>query len=763
MPVLERGALLAARYLVQSRLGSGGMASVYECFDQHSGYPVAIKLLHDHLLADNPEIVQRFRQEAQLMLRLSHPAPHPNIAAVYDVIADSRCLAIVMELITGGGLDEALARNAQLDEGIATHLCVGILNGLQHIHAHDIVHRDLKLSNILLSIDQHNNITPKIADFGIAKGRWKDADPQLAAKLTQTQSMFGSPAYMAPELFDSAMAASPRSDIYAVGIMLYELLIGEVPFVVDSMPSHVMRVSTQPAPSPRLRRPELSGDIERVLAKALAKDPAERYQNAEDFAAALEGRLDLVSAEFAVSSDVDPSKIGSDYDVEQRIGRGPTCNVYRCVDPALGVRFAAKLLRSAETEKRQRLIEQARAQASLHQGRAHPGLVAIRHVLSDEQQCALVTEYVDGLTLDRYLNETKPEMDTISRLFHEAADALAFAHSQGVLHRNLRPSNVLIAWSSSDSALRKPAKLKLSDFGMDAISGLSPLELAERTQSVPFLAPELRYDAKHSTASDVYALCALWLFALLGNLPPEAQAPGRMQAAIPAIEERLRRLLSAGLDAKPTHRPSAQDLASALKPQSASKSSLPALPQATQPSNRFAWLIAIVVALLAIGAGAFVLLDDSKATSSTQQQPTPKLEATAPQNPDQSSSQIPDQSPDLEPAYAADLAAAEKDVRDSVDAFFAEKEDLAINCLMKCAPKRKKGQAIKKGFKFVEALIKVDAEGNVTDVEIVRDDLAVIELGDCVREEILTWKLPSPGSPRQWSKEWKIQLSQAVK
>src|SRR5690606_35764268 len=148
-----------------------------------------------------------------------------------------------------------------------------------------------------------------------------------------------------------------------LGVVLYQMLTRELPFVVDSMPSHVMRVSTQPAPSPRSVREDLSGDIERVIAVALAKDPNERFRSAEDFTAALTGRgVDVLGDGSMVTSDVDPERIGRDYKVIRRIGRGPVANVYQCVDETLGVPFAVKVLRGADETRRQRFVGEAKSQ-----------------------------------------------------------------------------------------------------------------------------------------------------------------------------------------------------------------------------------------------------------------------------------------------------------------------------------------------------------------------------------------------------------------
>lgn len=221
MSAVQIGSVIGKRYEVLSRLGAGGMAAVYLCADRETGEEVAIKLMHEHLRLDQPVLVERFRREARLMVRLTHPETHDNLLGVKQVLSGDDGLGIVMEAVADGlGLDTFLTQGP-LDEASTVAMMCQIIDGLDIIHQNAIIHRDLKPSNILLVRQPDGSLIPKIADFGIAKDLQADTDflekasPQVL--LTQTASAFGSPAYMAPELFDSAAEASPQSDYYALG------------------------------------------------------------------------------------------------------------------------------------------------------------------------------------------------------------------------------------------------------------------------------------------------------------------------------------------------------------------------------------------------------------------------------------------------------------------------------------------------------------------------------------------------------------------
>lgn len=765
MSGLGPGERIAQRYIVTARLGSGGMATVYRCQDslQH-GALVAVKLLHHHLLVDNPEIVARFRREAETLSVLSAHGGHPNVVRSRDAILRPDVQAIVMELVEGGrGLDALLADRGVLPEAEAVALVTALLAGLAHVHAHGIIHRDLKPSNVLLAHDPvRGTLVPRISDFGIAK--WLDRDDASApldSSLTQTRSAFGSPAYMAPELFDSAAAASIASDLYAVGVVLYELLVGTPPFVVDSMPSHVLRVSTQAAPSPRLRRPELSGDIERVLAIALAKDPQDRFPSAAAFAAALAGDSRELLARTPAA---DPERIGRDYRVDRRIGRGPHATVYACTDETLGVTVAVKLLRSTDAAVRERFLAEARAQAPLHQGRAHRSIAAIRHVISEDDVTALVLEHVEGLPLDRYVAEARPDLPTVLRLFAGAADGLSRAHGMGILHRNLKPQNFLVVWNhTAGAAAQRRPRTKLCDFGMDRL-GATPTFVAG-------LAPErVAGQGEPSAASDVYALAVLLVLALEGRLPAVlpagAEGARQLAASLPEVPSAMKSLLREMLAVAPAERPSMarvfEGLNEALRGLtgeglvSSAAIDLNEIAAArgdaaapASPASRLGLVVALAVVALSAGLGIAWFIASRKAEATSTRADTVAAETPAP---------VPETSPPSEtlaPAPEPDDVSNPpyRDVSEDVGRFLSGKAEDVSACL-KTAFRHPRAAELESASGELEVEIAVDAEGAVREVRVLNDSLALVELGPCMVERIGGWTFPASGRDETWAKRW---------
>jgi eukaryotic-like serine/threonine-protein kinase len=269
--------LLADRYLLESRIAAGGMATVWLARDEVLARPVAVKLLHPHL-ARGTSFLQRFKQEAIAAARLSHP----RIVSIFDTGTesgsdeDSARPFIVMEYCSGGTLASLLVNEGPLDPNRAVAVASDICDALGHAHRFGIIHRDVKPANILLTDEREL----KVADFGIAKAAFDTAD------LTQTGSILGSVAYTSPEQVEGA-EPDQRSDIYAMGVLLYELLAGRPPFAAESHLRVAMAHVHDEPPSLRGLRAQIPRRTEQVVMKALAKDPDERFSSAEDMRLAL--------------------------------------------------------------------------------------------------------------------------------------------------------------------------------------------------------------------------------------------------------------------------------------------------------------------------------------------------------------------------------------------------------------------------------------------------------------------------------------------
>jgi tRNA A-37 threonylcarbamoyl transferase component Bud32 len=249
---------LNERYKFEEELGKGAMGVVYRAWDQVLDRKVAIKQLSVVLSMDE-EFASRFRREAKALARLTHP----NIVQVFDLVEDGNKLWMVLECVEGGDLSSYLKEKKRLAENEAVDFVIAVAEGLGYAHAQGIVHRDLKPANILLS----RELIPKISDFGIAK-------VSKSSKLTQSGWALGSPPYMSPEQCKGE-TVDERTDIYALGITLYELLTGKVPFDGDTASVLARQITEPPKPLSELVD-EISDDLEAMVSRMLAKDPEER-------------------------------------------------------------------------------------------------------------------------------------------------------------------------------------------------------------------------------------------------------------------------------------------------------------------------------------------------------------------------------------------------------------------------------------------------------------------------------------------------------
>lgn len=266
----QAGRVLAGRYRLEDLLASGGMAQVWQGTDEVLQRQVAVKLLHTHLAAD-ATFVARFRQEAVAAARLAHP----GIVAIYDTCSEDGLEAIVMELVPGRTLRQRLDDAEPIDPWQAAGLAAQVADALDAAHSAGLVHRDIKPANVLLSGDGR----VKVADFGIAKA-------VAEADLTQPGLMVGTAKYLAPEQVRGE-PIDARTDLYSLGVVLYEMLCGRPPFQGDTdAATALMRLQKDPL-RPRQVRPGVPRPLEDVVVRALARDPAERYQSATEMRAAL--------------------------------------------------------------------------------------------------------------------------------------------------------------------------------------------------------------------------------------------------------------------------------------------------------------------------------------------------------------------------------------------------------------------------------------------------------------------------------------------
>src|SRR5437764_1693906 len=285
MPVTDTllNTLFDGRYRIVRKLGTGGMANVYLAEDEVLGRRVAIKILNDRHAGDD-QFVERFRREAKNAASLSQQ----NIVSIYDRGEAEGTYYIAMEYLDGRSLKELILARGPAPMSVAVDYARQILSALRFAHRNGIVHRDIKPHNVLVDPEGH----VKVTDFGIARAG--------ASQMTEEGSIIGTAQYLSPEQARGTQV-DQRSDLYSLGIVLYEMLTGEVPFTGDSPVEIAMKHLSATPPPLRAKRPDIPSSLEMVVLRALAKDPAARYQTADE----MDADLERVARGLAVSRETE--------------------------------------------------------------------------------------------------------------------------------------------------------------------------------------------------------------------------------------------------------------------------------------------------------------------------------------------------------------------------------------------------------------------------------------------------------------------------
>lgn len=522
---------ILGNYRIEEQLGTGGMGVVYRAEHVLLGRSSAVKILHAHLAAMTG-FQARFLQEA----RASASLDHPNIVQVYDFGEQNQLYYLVMELIVDGSLRDLLSQASQnpekwrpwrLSDGV--DLVRQAADGLAAAHAVGMVHRDIKPDNLLVKhgIDTgtgKDEYTVKIADFGLAR---------LAegTHLTATGAMLGTPAYMSPEQVQG-MEIDGRTDIYSLGLILYEVATGRLPFEAKTPTEAIFKhVYTEPPP-PRHFEPELSNELESIILRCLAKQPNDRFANAGELSRALQRVLRRpAAAEAAAATGVSqvltpaPGLAPRDmlgmrinrYELLSLLPAGGMAYVFRARHVTLERDVAIKILRpeyAADPNFVQRFVQEARIAAPLQ----HPNIVEIFDTGMVNGLYYIAMAYVEGESLRQVLDERRVTPDETAAWVRQIASALDYAHSRGVIHRDIKPANVMV---------RPDGTALLLDFGIAKLSeeialGVTAanLTMAGMVIGTPaYLAPERAGDLPITPQADIYSLGCVAYELLTGKAP----------------------------------------------------------------------------------------------------------------------------------------------------------------------------------------------------------------------------------------------------
>jgi serine/threonine protein kinase len=523
------------RYEIIAELGRGGMGVVYKAREAASGRLVALKMIRDAALAGAQDR-DRFRIESEAATRMRHP----NIVQIYEVGNHAGCPYFAMQFVEGGSLAEWIAE-ARVENAAsclsAARLLMQIAYAVQHAHERGVLHRDLKPANILLqsapgalstATDRLQSAHPMLADFGLAKRM----DSQSTA-WTQEGAVVGTARYMAPEQAAGRIGElGPAVDVYAVGAILYELVTGRPPFESDSWNEMLQKVlHDEPAPPRRLRQ-VVPRDLETVCLKCLEKEPGRRYATAAELADDLRRFVEGQPVVAVPPGELErlARRAGRDgYEIVEVVGAGPRSTVYRALEAPLKRTVALKVFGAGISTREEWEVRLARS-AEIWAALAHPQIIPFHRAGWWDDAPWVEMEFVPQGSLASRLSGRVWPIASVVRLVAQLAEIVCYMHRQGVVHGNLKPSNILFAAGDIPRVadLRFTGGLFLAALPVDAPSH----------GGIAYLPPELvgNPGMELRPNMDIYGLGAI-LYELLTGRPPFAGETVRdTQAQVQTLE-----------------------------------------------------------------------------------------------------------------------------------------------------------------------------------------------------------------------------------
>lgn len=562
-----KGTVFNGRYTILEKIGAGGMATVYRARDEESSRFVAVKILSREFLDRNPKEAERnlrrFKREADI-LKLLDGSPHV-VGFVEHACSEAGDWFIAMELLEGEQLSRSIGRGKDaMRVGNFLHYGVHLVLGLKEIHSKNIVHRDLAPDNVIIVKDADGLPLPKFLDFGIGKSLDDELD-----QVTQMLTIMGKPQYFSPEQARGVELTS-ASDVYSLGVVLYQLVTGHVPLEIRGIPDFKKIQKEQPIPIQQYREGQrIPEELQDVITRCLAKAPEDRplldevLSVLEDVRARANAGEQFATRESDTGPTADytaPVRITTEldlaegakvnrYEIARLLGRGGMGAVYEAWDPQLQRKVALKVATQIEEqEARNRLLKEARASAALR----CENIVTIYDVGTDGGTPFIAMEFVDGKTLAQVIEDEGP---LSGHRFWEIASGLceglhvAHDRTDPVVHRDLKPGNVLVH--------RHVAKIM--DFGIakiatgGAASGADTggHDLVGGTAST--MSPEQINEREIDHRSDLYSLgCVLYMMAtgrgpfrgnqiaiIYQHCNAEPTAPSKIVPGIPTDLDRI--------------------------------------------------------------------------------------------------------------------------------------------------------------------------------------------------------------------------------
>jgi serine/threonine protein kinase/ABC-type transport system substrate-binding protein len=536
-------------YRIVEKIGEGGMGEVYKAEDLKLGRQVAVKLLPTGSNADH-NAKSRFIQEARAASALNHP----NIVTIHSIEQADGHDFIVMEYVEGKTL-RSLIENGSLEVSKLLDIGAEVADALFVAHSAGFIHRDIKPSNILVTARGQ----AKILDFGLAKAVGI-ADRAVSGEFTVSQltkagMILGTVSYMSPEQ-TRGESLDFRTDIFSLGAVLYEAATGKAPFNGPSILSILHEIATVEPPSPSTISQNVPQGLDSIIQRALAKNKEQRYSSAAEFAEALR------SLRFA-----------NRYQILREIGRGGMGVVYLARDPLLQRDVALKVITPdfLGSEAVERFKREARVVANMD----HPAIVGVHDIGEHGGSLFFVMPYVAGTNLRSFIKEGVLSLGDVLDIGIQVSEALEYSHSKDVVHRDVKPENILV---TRDDSSGDNIRVRVTDFGLAIATAQSHLtKTGTLVGTISYLSPEQLSARELDHRTDIYSLGIVLYECLVGKTPYVGeiqsvlyriaheipQSPRAMGADIP---EELEEIIMRCLEKDPAKRfQRSKEVADALK------------------------------------------------------------------------------------------------------------------------------------------------------------------------------------------------------
>jgi serine/threonine protein kinase len=556
VPRLSPGTELAGRFRVLRFIAAGGMGDVYEVEDLELHEHVALKTIRPEVIGD-ARVLARFKREIHYAKRVTHP----NVCRIYDLGSHregaTQIIFLTMEMLQGETLAECLRSHGRMTPPEALPLIIQMAEALSAAHEAGIIHRDFKTSNVILAGSDKNR-KAVVTDFGLACS----SVTTDVASLTETGRLLGTLSYMAPEQLTHG-EITPATDVYSLGLVMYEMVTGHKPFEGDTPIDSAMKRLSQPPSPPRSYVPGLDSRWEAVILQCLELKPKRRFQRPAEVKQALTSEGASTETLTAIgrrafsrrhtfkadrggrpspASNSTGTLLGGRYLLQQEIGRGGFGVVYLAMDQQLHSKLVVvKLLLTRLIDdpwRRKRFHREVEALSRIN----HPGIILMTDVgETPDGRPYFVMEYVKGDSLRSLISKDGMDFLQAAGIIRQIGLALHAAHECGVWHRDVKPENILV-----QNLDEREQRVKVIDFGIAIITQVGILGDRSETRvagSFHYMAPE-QLDGKPEASSDIYALGVIAFELITGRRPFSAETPVQlhgMQRVGPSVRPRALR------------------------------------------------------------------------------------------------------------------------------------------------------------------------------------------------------------------------------